>query len=518
MYSIYDILFQYNNYMTTENKKIGDFIAKVREERGITQEQLANDIKSSQSAVARMEKGEQNFSTDMLVRISKALGKEIITLSSGAINFKIEGGHKLSGAIRTNTAKNSAMGLLCASLLNRNRTLLKRMPKIEEVYRILEVFQSIGIHTKWIGDADLEIVPPEKWDLSKLDRQAAVRTRSVLMMLGPLAHIFDDFEIPYPGGCKLGRRSVRPHLYALEKLGMRIKTGQGVYSVVSKKLKPSEVILYESGDTVTENVLMAAAKIEGTTVIKYASANYQIQDLCHFLVKLGVKIDGIGTTTLTVAGVKDIDMPVEYSISEDPIESMLFIAIAATTNSSITITHCPIDFLELELLKLEKMGFKYKILKRYKSENGHTNLVDIKTEPSKFTALEEKIDARPYPGLNIDNLPFFVPIATQAKGTTLIHDWVYENRAIYYMEFSKLGANVILADPHRVYIEGPSELRPAEIVCPPALRPAVIILIGMLAAKGTSILRNVYSISRGYEDLAERLRTLGAKISILREM
>jgi len=213
----------------------------------------------------------------------------------------------------------------------------------------------------------------------------------------------------------------------------------------------------------------------------------------------------------------EINADIEYSPTEDPIEAMLFLSIAATTNSSITIERAPIDFLELELLKLEKMGFKYKILKRYKARNGFANLVDIKTFPSKLSALQDKIYARPFPGLNIDNLPFFAPIATQTKGRTLIHDWVYENRAIYYTELAKLGANVILADPHRVYIEGPTELKAAEIVCPPALRPATIILVAMLAAHGTSILRNIYSINRGYEDLCARLNKLGAKIQPLRE-
>ena len=194
---------------------------------------------------------------------------------------------------------------------------------------------------------------------------------------------------------------------------------------------------------------------------------------------------------------------------------MLFLAIAATTGSALKIERAPIDFLELELLKLEKMGFKYKITKRYKSDNGFTNLVDIETRPSKLKALEEKIHPAPYPGLNIDNLPFFVPIATQAKGRTLIHDWVYENRAIYYLEMNKLGANVMLADPHRVIIDGPTPLCAAEVICPPALRPAAIILIGMLAARGESILRNVYSINRGYENLVERLNKLGAKIEII---
>ncbi|MFA5870947.1 MAG: UDP-N-acetylglucosamine 1-carboxyvinyltransferase, partial [Candidatus Paceibacterota bacterium] len=274
--------------------------------------------------------------------------------------------------------------------------------------------------------------------------------------------------------------------------------------------------MYESGDTTTENILMAAAKIQGTTEIRLASANYMVQDLCHFLELFGVIIEGIGTTTLKVTGVKEMDMPIVYTLSEDPIEAMLFISIAATTNSRITIKKCPIEFLELELLKLEQMGFKYKILKSYISANGFTKLIDIETLPSTLKALHEKIYARPFPGLNIDNLPFFVPIAARAKGKTLIHDWVYENRALYYLELSKLGVDILLADPHRVFITGPTKFKSAEVICPPALRPAAIILIAMLAAPGSSLLRNVYSINRGYEDLASRLRKLGAQIRVLK--
>lgn len=499
-----------------EQRKIGAFIAELREQARMTQGELAKALRTSQSAVARMEKGLQNFSTEMLGKISHALNHPVLTLSGGAINFRIEGGRKLSGAITTNTSKNSAVALLAASLLNRGRTELKNMPRIEEVNRIIEVLVSIGVSVRWVRGNDLEILPPKKLNLRNLNVESAVKTRSVLLLLGPLVHLLPEFELPHPGGCKLGRRSVRPHLFALEKLGVGITTSHGAYCVTAKKLRPAEVVLYESGDTVTENAIMAAARIPGATTIKFASANYMGQDLCRYLETLGVRIEGIGTTTLIVHGVLDIARDVTYYPSEDPIESMLFLSLAATTNSSITIERCPINFLELELLKLEKMGFKYKILKRYKGRNGHVNLVDIRTFPSKLIALEEKIHAQPYPGLNIDNLPFFAPLATRAKGTTLINDWTYENRAIYYTELAKLGAEIILADPHRVYIEGPTELKAAEVVCPPALRAGAIILIAMLAARGTSILRNVYSINRGYEQLAERLNTLGARIEILK--
>lgn len=433
------------------------------------------------------------------------------------LNFEIEGGRKLSGEIKVNTAKNSAVALLCASLMNKGTTVLKRVPRIEEVFRIIEVLESIGVKASWIDDHTLKIVPPKKIDLKKIDKDAGKKTRSIIMFIGPLIGRIKNFRIPQAGGCKLGSRTVKPHFYALEPLGIKIRTTEDAYEVRSpEKLKKNKkIVLYESGDTVTENLLMAASLIQGKTEIRFASANYQIQDLCRFLEKLGVKIEGIGSTNLVVEGVDEIESDVEFSLSEDPIEAMLFLSIAATTNSEITIKGIPIDFLELELLKLEKMGFKYETLKSYKSENGFTDLVDIKTKKSNLKALEEKIYARPFPGLNIDNLPFFVPIATRAKGETLIHDWVFENRAIYYMELMKLGADMILADPHRVYVKGPTSLKPAEIVCPPALRPAAIILIGMLAAPGKSILRNIYSINRGYESLAKRLAYLGAGIKMI---
>ncbi len=437
------------------------------------------------------------------------------TNSKKPINFEIEGGHKLSGTVITKTSKNGAMGIIPGALLNKGKTLLKNVPKIEEVYRVIEVLSSIGVHIQWVGN-DLEI-HPGKIDLKKINRESAEKTRSIIMLIGPLIHQFKKFSLPQSGGCKLGSRTVAPHFFALENYGVKIETKSRSYEITNKKLKPAEFALYESGDTVTENAIMAAALIPGKSIIKFTSANYQVQDLCFFLEDCGVKIEGIGTTTLIVHGIKEINKDITYYLAEDPIDSMFFIATAAVTNSSITILRCPIDFLELELLKLRKMGFKHKILKKYFALNGRTKLVDIETFSSNLKALDEKIEARPYPGLNIDNLPFFVIIATQAKGQTLIHDWVFENRAIYYKELDKLGADTILADPHRLYVNGKTELKPAEIVCPPALRPAAIILIGMLGAKGISILRNVYSINRGYEDIAKRLNELGARIEILKD-
>lgn len=506
--------------MITTNEKIGQFIYQVRQERGLTQAEFARRLGTSQSAVNRIEKGGQNLSLETLGRISDVLNKQIISLGGGAINLRIEGGHELSGSVETKVSKNAAVCLLFAALLNKGTTRLKRMPRIEEVNRLIEVLISMGVKVRWLANNDLEIKPPEVLRVDKMDKVAARKTRSVIMLFGPLMHLFPEFKVPYAGGCKLGTRTVQPHLYALEEFGVNIVAKTGYYQVKVAKKQPDYIVLYESGDTTTENVLMAAAKSTEEVTIKMASANYMVQDLCFFLKKLGVKIEGIGTSTLKIRGVKEIKKNVTYYPSEDPIESMTFVAAAVATNSNITITRSPIEFLELELLKLKKMGLSYAVSEPYKANNGYTLLADIEVHKhnGKLKALDEKIYARPYPGLNIDNLPYFVPISAVAKGRTLIHDWVYEERALYYTEMRKLGVNVTLADPHRAYIDGPTKWHVADIVCPPALRPAVLLLIGMLAADGTSMLRNVYSINRGYEYLAERLNKLGAKIEIIHDI
>lgn len=502
------------------NEKIGELIAQIRQERGLTQAEFARRLNTSQSAVNRMEHGRQNLSLETMGRISDVLNKQLISLSSGAVNLRIEGGHELSGSIGLKTSKNAAVALLCASLLNYGVTRFKNFPRIEEVYRIIEVLESIGVSVKWLPGNDLEIRRPEKLQLDKLNAVAARKTRSVLMFIGPLLHDYKAFKIPYAGGCKLGTRTVAPHLYALEEFGVSIVATKGNYEVTVNKRAPGELVLYESGNTVTNNVLMAAARTTEPTTIQAASGDYMVQDLCLFLKKLGVQISGIGTSFLTVQGVERIKKNVTYAPTEDPIEAMFFIAAAVTTNSSIKIERVPYKWIGLELMKLKKMGLEFSLSKPYKAENGVIDLTDMKIEKhnGSLRALPDKLHPNLYPGLNPDNLPYFVPIAAVTKGRTLIHDWMYENRAIYYTEMTKIGAQVELADPHRVFIVGPTKFSAADVVCPPALRPASLLLIGMLAAPGTSMLRNVYTINRGYEDLAERLNSIGAHIAVLHDM
>lgn len=428
--------------------------------------------------------------------------------------FEIIGGKKLKGVIEVNSSKNAAVALIMGALVNKGKTTLKNVPQIEEVSRLLEVLESIGVDIQKKG-RDLEIAPPNRIDMAGINRKSAEKTRSIVLLVGSLVRRFKKYTIPQSGGCRLGSRTIKPHLFALENFGIDVKAGAKGFSVSWKKLRPArKIVLYEASDTATENAILAASQIPGKTVIKLASANYMVQDLCFFLEKLGVKIKGIGSMELEIHGKSEIKKDVEYRISEDPIEAMLFFAIAACTKSGILIKRCPIEFLELELLKLSKMGFRYEITKEYFSGNGKTKLADIRTFPSELKALEEKIHpaAPSSAGINIDNLPFFVPIAMMARGETLIHDWVYENRTEYFAELNKLGAKITLLDPHRAFVEGKKKLHGAKIVCPPALRPAAIILVAMLAARGKSVLEGIYPINRGYERLEERLRELGADI------
>jgi len=427
-------------------------------------------------------------------------------------NFIINGGKKLRGTIKTNSAKNSAVAILCATAMIEGKTILKEVPAIEEVKRIIEILESIGLKITWLTRNGLEIVNSGKIDLASINKKSYEKTRSAILLIGALASRFSKFILPKTSGCKLGIRTVNPHLIAFAHLGIAVKKQGDKFLISRRHINGAIFTMYESGDTATENAVLAAVLASGKTIINLASPNYMVQDLCYFLTEAGAKIKGIGTTKLEITGIKRLEPVKNYPIMPDPIESMAFISIAITTSSPLTITHCPIEFLSLELEKLRVMGQKLVVSRPYKSANGHFALVDIRIIPAKLHALTDKIYGRPFPGLNIDNLPLFIPILTQTKGQTLVHDWVYENRAIYYTELNKLGAEIMLHDPHRVTVTGPTKLIPAEIICPPALRPALNLLICMLAAKGRSTLYNSYSIDRGYEDIVTRLNKLGADI------
>ena len=271
--------------------------------------------------------------------------------------YLVNGGKKLKGTISVRGAKNSALSLLSAAVMVEGRTIFRDMPRIEEVYRFIEILESINVSCTWTEDHTLVVDSSKKLALEKIDKAASMKIRSSLLLLGSLASRVSSYRLYRSGGCKLGERTVRPHLYALQKFGIDIKTTEDSYEVKNKKIRGSDVVMYEAGDTPTENAIMAAARAEGQTILKFCSANYMVQDLCYFLVAAGVSIQGIGTQTLVINGVKKLKTDVEYHVMPDPIDAFAFIALAVTTHSSFTITNCPIDFLELELEKLKMKSF-----------------------------------------------------------------------------------------------------------------------------------------------------------------
>ncbi|MDR0957153.1 MAG: helix-turn-helix domain-containing protein, partial [Candidatus Nomurabacteria bacterium] len=370
-------------------EKIGKLISELRVNHNLTQAELASKLNTSQSAINRIERGAQNISLEIIARISDVLNSEILSVNDeGKINLRIHGGRKLRGKIAVNTSKNAAMGLLCASLLNKGKTTLRQVPRIEEVNRIIEVLNSIGVKTRWLNDEkDLEIVPPKRLKLAEMDVAAAKRTRTVLMFLGPLLHQFREFKIPFSGGCNLGKRTVEPHLQALAPFGLRVDAACGTdyYSArVIPKKPTSTIVLTERGNTTSENLLMAAALNDGVTVARNLSNDYMVLDVCYYLQKLGVKIDGVGGTNLKITGLPAIDQDVEYFLSEDPIEAMSLIAAAIVTNSEITVERVPIEEIDVELAVLKSMGLKYEISEPYLARNERTVLADILVKKSQL--------------------------------------------------------------------------------------------------------------------------------------
>lgn len=504
--------------MSATSESIGRLIHDARVARNWSQQRLAEEIGTAQSAIHRIENGQQNLSLSMIDRLATALEQPLIqTATKGAMNYRVQGPTKLSGSISVKSSKNAAVALLCASMLNKGKTTLRGIARIEEVDRICEVLESIGVKLTWTNDdRDLVIRCPERLDPSGMNQRAAKRTRSILMFLGPLMHELGEFELPYAGGCDLGARTVHPHMAGLKKLGLSVSASDGEYhaSVAKDDSTEHQVTLIERGDTVTENVLMSAARTRGTTIIRNASGNYMVQDLCFFLQALGVEIEGVGTTTLRITGVEDIEVDVEYHISEDPIEAMSLLTAGIVTQSELTVQRCPIEFLEVELAILDEMGQQLELSDEYLSGNGKTRLADIKLVPSKLKAPLDKIHPMPFPGLNIDNLPFFAVICATAEGQSRIYDWVYDSRALHLAKLNDLGANVQLMDAHRLLVIGPTNWRGRTIETPPALRPAVCLFLAALAARGTTKLKDVYIINRGYEDLPQRLNKLGADIQV----
>lgn len=412
--------------------------------------------------------------------------------------FVIHGGKKLSGTIDIKGYKNAATPIIAASLLTNKECIIKNIPHIGDVFRMVEILESMGVEISWLEPNTLRI-KAENINPEKMDFKAVSRMRSSILLLGPLLARCGKFKMPQPGGCVIGARPMGSHFTALEKLGAKITKENGFYCFEAKKLEGKEIVLPEFSVTATENLMMAACLTPGTTIIKIAALEPQVQDLQKFLKKMGAKIKFGNFNTIIIQGVKKL-RGATYSVISDPIEAGTFVIAAIATKSELTINNVDINHLDLVFDKLTEMGAKFEF-----------NGTSVKINPVSMLN-SAKIEARIFPGIPSDLQAPFGVLATQAKGTSLIHDTLYEGRLGYINELNKMGANAIICDPHRALISGPVPLYGAEITSFD-LRAGATMIIAALAAQGESVINNIEQIDRGYENIEERLRSIGADIT-----
>ncbi|MDD2731201.1 MAG: UDP-N-acetylglucosamine 1-carboxyvinyltransferase [Candidatus Portnoybacteria bacterium] len=414
--------------------------------------------------------------------------------------FAIFGGRPLRGEIEIRGAKNAATPILAACLLTSEPCVVDNLPLIEDVFRMLEILQSLGVEVEWLDKRRVRIrakeVAPEK-----IDQEKVCQMRSSILILGALLARCRNFKIAPPGGCIIGSRPVETHFAGLAELGAEARQQDGHYFVTRKKMPPAKsrkIILQEFSVTATENILMAAALMPGMTQLRIAAAEPHVQDLVRFLNKMGAKIKGGGTHELEVRGVKKLKGTRHFLIP-DPIEAGTFIVAAAATRGKVAIKNVIAGHLDLALGKLKEMGVNFELTK-----NGVTV-----SPTTRFCAA--KIQTLPYPGIPTDLQAPLAVLCTQAEGRSLIHDPMYEGRFKYLNELVKMGADATVLDPHRAVISGPTPLYGKEITSFD-LRAGATLIIAALVADGQSQISEIYQVDRGYEKIEERLAKIGADI------
>ncbi len=415
--------------------------------------------------------------------------------------FIIQGGKELNGEIEVRGSKNAAGPALVAALLTQDECIIDNLPFIEDISNILEILKSMGIEVEKISERKVkikaQIVKSEKMDFEKVSK-----TRISVLFFGALLARVKNFKMPPPGGDRIGLRPISVQLNALEKLGAKIERPKGypdnIYEVSCKKLEGKEIVLEEFSVTATEAVILAAVLAEGKTIIKGAAAEPHVQDLGEMLLKMGAKIEGLGTHTIKIDGVKILH-GCGHSVIPDPIEAGTFIAIGALIPGKIKVTGVDLSHLDLFLAKLEEMGVNF--------ERGE-DYVLVSHSP-KLKAI--KVQALPYPGFPTDLLPIIVPLLISAEGKSLVHDPLYENRFNYIQELKKMGAEIEMVDPHRTFVFGPTKLSGAAIDSWD-IRAGACLVIAALSAEGKTVIENIFQIDRGYEKIEERLQKLGADI------
>jgi UDP-N-acetylglucosamine 1-carboxyvinyltransferase len=419
-------------------------------------------------------------------------------------SFVIEGGRRLQGSVRAAGNKNGALPILAACLLTSEPVTLTNLPRIRDVETMMELLHGLGAEVEWTGANEARI---HAADLTthEVDEILAERIRASFLLAGPLLARVGRASVPPPGGDVIGRRRLDPHLHAFERLGAEISVGER-YELKCDKLEGAAVFLDEASVMGTENAVMTAVLAPGATTLTNAACEPHVQDLCHFLVSLGADIREIGSNTIHITGVSQLSGGT-YRVRPEHIEVGSFIGLAAVTGGEITIEDVEPDDLVSILPSFERLGVRVEVTE-----------TAVRVPPNQTLSIRDdvggqipKLEDGPWPAFPADLTSIAIAIATQAEGTILIFEKMFENRLFFVDKLVSMGARIILCDPHRVIVNGPAPLY-GQRMSTPDIRAGMALLIASLCAEGTSTIGNANEIDRGYERIDERLRALGASI------
>lgn len=418
--------------------------------------------------------------------------------------FVIEGGYPLTGEVTPAGNKNAALPILAACLLTNQKITLRNLPDIEDVRIMRSLLESLGVSFTTIDDHTWEVQASQVRPRD-LDPDICRKIRASILLAGPMIARSGMLELPPPGGDVIGRRRVDTHILALKALGAEVHYNRN-FSFKAKKLKGADILLDEASVTATENAIMAAVTAEGQSILRNAASEPHIQELCAFLNGIGADIHHIGSNTLLINGVTSLSGG-EYTIGPDYLEVVSFIGAAVVTHGSITIHNAGPEYLDMVRLVFQRLGVDWKV-------NGKDIIVPKKQEliitPDLGDAIPE-ISVMPWPAFPTDLMSIAIVVATQSRGTVLFHDWMYPSRMFFTDKLVGMGAHIILCDPHRCIVQGPSHLF-GEKMESPDIRAGMALLLAALSAEGRSSIRSIAQIDRGYERIDEKLSRLGAHI------
>ncbi len=423
--------------------------------------------------------------------------------------FVVEGGHRLEGRIRPAGNKNAALPCLAAAVLCPEPVSYENVPRIRDVLTFLMIIESLGADVTWTGPNEVTI-DAGNVRTDRVDADLARRIRASLLLAGPLLARFGHVHLPPPGGDVIGRRRMDTHFLAFEALGGELILDHG-FEIRADRLVGANFFLDEPSVTGTENAVMAAVRAEGVSTIRNAAAEPHVQDLCHLLNGMGAHISGIGTHQLTIEGVNELH-GTHFRIGADHLETGSFIGLAAVTGSDITIEGAPVEHLDSTLIGFRRLGIRCDVVGDDLYVHGSE---EHRIQMDAFGAVP-KVDDGPWPAFPADLTSIALVAATQCIGTVLIHEKMFESRMYFTDKLVGLGASIILCDPHRAVVVGPSPLQ-GGVVESPDIRAGMALLIAALGAKGTSRIHNIRQIERGYELIDQRLGQLGARIERLED-